>query len=51
MNDISKEYDFPATFFIGGRMTFFYDNIKPNIVISVVFMQNEDLVVAYWNIE
>ena len=29
----------------------FYDNTKPDIVISVVFMQNEDLVVAYWNIE
>ena len=29
----------------------FYDNIKPDIVISVVFTQNDDVVVAYWNIE
>ena len=29
----------------------FYDNTKPDIVISVIFMQNEDLVVMYWNIE
>ena len=28
-----------------------YDNTKPDIVISVVFTQNEDLVVTYWNIE
>ena len=32
-------------------MTFFYDNTKPDIVISVIFTQNEDLVVTYWNIE
>ena len=52
MNDISKEYVLLSRhFFVGGRMTFFYDNTKPNIVISVVFTQNEDLVVAYWNIE
>ena len=25
----------------------FYDNTKPDVVISVVFTQNEDLVVAY----
>ena len=29
----------------------FYDNTKPDIVISVIFTQNEDLVVTYWNIE
>ena len=29
----------------------FYDNTKPDIVISVDFTQNEDLGVAYWNIE
>ena len=29
----------------------FYDNPKADIVISVVFTQNEDLVIAYWNIE
>ena len=38
-------------FFVGERMTFFYYNTKPDIVISVVFSQNEDLVIAYWNIE
>ena len=36
---------------MGGKMTFFYDNTKPDIVISVIFMQNEDLVLTYWNIE
>ena len=29
----------------------FYDNTKPDIAISVIFTQNEDLVVTYWNIE
>ena len=28
-----------------------YDNTKPDIVISVIFTQNEDLVVTYLNIE
>ena len=28
-----------------------YNNTKPDIVISVIFTQNEDLVVTYWNIE
>ena len=28
-----------------------YDNTKPDIVISVIFTQNEDLVVTYWNTE
>ena len=45
MNDISREYDFPAT------SSPLYDNTKPDIVISVIFTQNEDLVVTYWNIE
>ena len=50
MNNISKEYDFPAT---SSKVEndIFYDNSKPDIVISVIFTQNEDLVVTYWNIE
>ena len=51
MNDISKEYDFPATSSYVEKWHFFYDNTKPDIVISVIFPQNEDLVVTYWNIE
>ena len=37
--------------FAGGKNDIFYDNTKPDIVISVIFTQNEDLVVTYWNIE
>ena len=29
----------------------FYDNTELDIVISVIFTQNEDLVVTYWNID
>ena len=50
MNEISKEYDFPVAAH-RWKNDIFYDNTKPDIVISVVFKQNEDLVVAYWNIE
>ena len=50
MNDISKEYDFPATS-SRWKNDIFYDNTKPDIVILVIFTQNEDLVVTYWNIE
>ena len=46
MHDISKEYDFPDT---SSQVEKYicYDNSKPDIVISVVFTQNEDLVVTY----
>ena len=50
VNDISKEYDFPPLL-RRWKNDIVYDNTKPDIVISVIFTQNEDLFIMYWNIE
>ena len=48
---INCERYFQGICFCRWKNDIFYDNTKADIVISVVFMQNEDLVVAYWNSE
>ena len=50
MPDISKEYDIRATS-SAVENGIFYDNTQHDTVILIVFTQNEDLVVTYWNIE